>query len=1221
MQWNLQSYFTQFEELKLILKEYQPACITLQETLHKNRNMLPPSGYHIIKSDPKRDDNHDRGAAILINRRIFYQPIQINTDLQVAAARVYLDKIYTICSLYLPHIPVNERDLVNLIQQLQPPFLIMGDLNSRSPLWGDDGISSPNAKGQLIERIMLNEPISILNTGSKPTHYHIQTNSYSIIDLCLCSPDCIPDFEYSVIPMLHGSDHYPIKLSLIESDENGPAKMIKYNINKANWSQYNELTKTEEKIENFNSVNTAIEYIINLITKAADQAIPKTSPNFPKPPVPWWNNELKQARKERNRAERLLKRQYSIENKIAYKRRKARFRYLIKQSRKKSWQDYLSSINKNTNMHSIWKKVQKISGKYKISPPPILKDNTGNIISDKKTVANMLATQFAETSSTRNYSNSFLNYKRRIEKQPLKFETNREYPYNDPFTLKEYLAAISNTTETSAGHDRITYAMIKSVHHTLQKLIFDTFNKIYASHQFPDSWTLAITIGFAKPNKDSFQSENYRPISLTPCLCKLMEKMVNSRITWYLEKNSLISVHQSGFRPNRSTTDNLVILENGIQSAICNRQHFIGVLFDIQKAYDTAWRHGILRKLHEFGLRGNLSFFMKGFLSNRKMQVRIGSVYSDVKYIEEGIPQGSVLSCTCFMIAIDDITKGLPQNINKTLYVDDFAIFATGSTTNLIERRLQTAISKLENWSEKTGFKFSTNKTESIHICRKRNCPKIAPNLTLYHRPISSKEQVKYLGVIFDKSFTWKPHIDNLKTKCTKTLDLFKHLTSKTWGADRKSLLRLHTMLLKPMIDYGSEIYSSAAPTHLNKVSVIQNSALRIATGAFRSSPITSLHSDTGIKPYKYSIETKMLNFLIRTRINPSHPCQELNADNNPTNSFFSRVTDLSKQYNLNLNQIIIENTNNIHPWKSPNVIICDEMLEYNKKNTHKYELRHHFNCHFRKHNNHFNIFTDGSKIENGVGFAIVTPTTTIAKKINKIASNFTAELLAIYEAIQIGTSQTNYNIITIVSDCRSALQAITKYNSKNPIVQQIFQIIATTRKIIYLCWSPSHVGIIYNEAADKAAQDAAANGIYQEVKIPKDDIKAYIKQISTKRWTDEWQSIAPENNKLRTIKHHTRPFSNIYFTDRLWERTLCRLRIGHTFITHGYLMEKSERPICEMCNTTITIRHILLECPQYNNNRQAFSGNSLTHIITHMCEIGGPLHKFITQTNLIHQI
>ena len=124
-------------------------------------------------------------------------------------------------------------------------------------------------------------------------------------------------------------------------------------------------------------------------------------------------------------------------------------------------------------------------------------------------------------------------------------------------------------------------------------------------------------IPIAKPGKDPSQVTNYRPISLTSCLCKLMEKLVNVRLTWYIDKNNILSPSQSGVRKNRSTLDSLASLESQIKSGFKKKEITVAVFFDIQKAFDTTWRYSILRTLHEIRMRGELPIFIRNFLTER----------------------------------------------------------------------------------------------------------------------------------------------------------------------------------------------------------------------------------------------------------------------------------------------------------------------------------------------------------------------------------------------------------------------------------------------------------------------------------------------------------------------------------------------------------------------------------------------------------------------------
>ncbi|MBJ3215791.1 reverse transcriptase family protein, partial [Salmonella enterica subsp. enterica serovar Corvallis] len=157
---------------------------------------------------------------------------------------------------------------------------------------------------------------------------------------------------------------------------------------------------------------------------------------------------------------------------------------------------------------------------------------------------------------------------------------------------------------------------------SLVNLLF-LFNRVLCEHVFPDSWREAIILPFPKPGKDPTDPSNYRPIALTSCLCKLLERMINTRLMWFLESNKILSPHQCGFRRPRSSVDHLLRLETSIREAFVRCQHLVSVFFDLEKAYDRAWRYGILRDLHGCGLRGNLPLFIAGFLQNRRFRVRI----------------------------------------------------------------------------------------------------------------------------------------------------------------------------------------------------------------------------------------------------------------------------------------------------------------------------------------------------------------------------------------------------------------------------------------------------------------------------------------------------------------------------------------------------------------------------------------------------------------------
>ena len=188
-----------------------------------------------------------------------------------------------------------------------------------------------------------------------------------------------------------------------------------------------------------------------------------------------------------------------------------------------------------------------------------------------------------------------------MEKIHINFETNEELEYNYSFSMIEFENALNSSNNSAPGKDNISFEMIKNLAPLAKSFILKYYNHLWKNKMFPKDWKHAIIIPIAKPGKDPTIPTNYRPISLTSCLCKLMEKMVNNRLVYYLDKNKVLSPTQSGSRKNRSTLDPLTSLENQIRRGFEQKMVTIAIFFDIQKAYDTTWRYSILKSLHTNG--------------------------------------------------------------------------------------------------------------------------------------------------------------------------------------------------------------------------------------------------------------------------------------------------------------------------------------------------------------------------------------------------------------------------------------------------------------------------------------------------------------------------------------------------------------------------------------------------------------------------------------------
>ena len=479
---------------------------------------------------------------------------------------------------------------------------------------------------------------------------------------------------------------------------------------------------------------------------------------------------------------------------------------------------------------------------------------TDSKATSKTDIADTLGETFCHNSSSFNYSESFRKVKTEEEKVKLNFKSQNNEIYNKDFNLDELVEAIQLSQDSATGPDEIHYQMLKHLPENSYETLLNIFNKIWTSGKFPEDWTLATIIPIPKPRKDPAEPNHYRPIAVTSCLCKTLERMINKRLTWFLESNNHISRFQSGFRSDRSTTD-------------------------------TTWRYGILKDIHKLGLRGRLPTFIENFLADRTMQVRVGSSQSDYYGQEQGVPQGGVLSTTLFSIKINDIVKCLGNLTDCSLYVDDFCICYRSKSMATIERQLQQNLNKIENWATSNGFKFSKSKTQFVHFCQLRK-QHDDPVLHLYGSPIPVVEESKFLGILFDRKLSFIPHIKYLKAKCLKALNLLKVFSHTSLGADRTTLLKLYRSLVRSKLDYGCIIYGSARKSYLQMLDPIHNQGLRLALGAFRTSPVASLYVEAD-EPSLYSRREKLsLQYAIRLAANPSNPAHEVTFPPNYVNLY-----------------------------------------------------------------------------------------------------------------------------------------------------------------------------------------------------------------------------------------------------------------------------------------------------------------------------------------------
>ncbi|GFV58943.1 putative RNA-directed DNA polymerase from transposon X-element [Trichonephila clavipes] len=306
---------------------------------------------------------------------------------------------------------------------------------------------------------------------------------------------------------------------------------------------------------------------------------------FPKHPIPLESCAnhggtlpANKPKKEQRRAWGIFRRYPTSDNLIAFKRAKALARRIRRQCQRESWIQYVSSITSSTTSQQLWRMVKAANGLYRDFNIPILETSTA-LYSSPLDVANLIGKTFASVSSSDSYSPAFQATKNRLERTPINFRCRQPLPYNCDFDMFELKRALSSAHNTSPGPDGISYVLLRRLSEDSLVSLLYLFNRIWREQVYPTQWQEAIVIPILKPGKDPKNPLSYRPIALTSCLCKTLERVVNARLVYQLEKNKCIPLFQSGFRKEKIHSRQYYYARKQNQKRFCPEESFSFYLF------------------------------------------------------------------------------------------------------------------------------------------------------------------------------------------------------------------------------------------------------------------------------------------------------------------------------------------------------------------------------------------------------------------------------------------------------------------------------------------------------------------------------------------------------------------------------------------------------------------------------------------------------------------
>ena len=398
--------------------------------------------------------------------------------------------------------------------------------------------------------------------------------------------------------------------------------------------------------------------------------------------------------------------------------------------------------HKNDSKRS-WNILRQLSGRVKSREEIIQLLNGDDVLTDKKDIANKFSDFFASIALDldNNLPISQVSPYTNIENNPRTF-------FIYPVTATELENIVSNLKITKTELNQMPVKLFKAISNYISEPLKNLINLSFSSGNFPKSLKLArITPIFKKGDKNN--SSNYRPITSLPFISKIYERCMTNRLISFINKYSLFSNSQYGFRNNLSTQDALLDLTETIYNSLNNKKYQISIMIDLKKAFDSVNNNILLKKLELYGIRGMGLSWIQSYLADRVSYVALGKVKSNLHTTNIGIPQGSIIGPILFLIYINDLPK-TSNKFHTTLFADDTTFSLSDDNYDTMVTTLNSELTKVENWTNANRLTINVTKTEMLFFS---NRPIININnnqIILDNQFLNYTNSCTFLGVILD---------------------------------------------------------------------------------------------------------------------------------------------------------------------------------------------------------------------------------------------------------------------------------------------------------------------------------------------------------------------------------------------------------------------------------------------------------------------------------------
>ena len=565
------------------------------------------------------------------------------------------------------------------------------------------------------------------------------------------------------------------------------------------------------------------------------------------------------------------------------------------QAKRDYWLAFSDSVSAGkTDLGSVWKKIKKMKQQYVAPNFDLHKDKQVYATDQAK------ADAFAEASNSKNLPADRRQFRREREAVYSDPAADDSLPVNSSLTcteLKRALASIKKV-KVSTGLDIVSYQMLKEVPESFLKTLLGFFHqRCWDGGTIPAGWKHTVVVPIHKLGKTRKEIASY--------LGKVYERVIKRRLEYFCETKKVFPACQAGFRRGRGVTDHPVKLGEHVGRAMGRRKVLLSCFFDISCAYDQVWHARLLQKLQKIGFSGKIFNYIQTFLTGRSLQVRWMGAMSAAKQIDMGVPQGSVIAPLLFNIMVYDVESCVQGKVVLTMYADDLAIWLdthvrrphkeNNRNMEISMKTFQEDVDGVIRFMQVNGFTVSTQCSTvflPFHICSRR-IQDISIKVNNEH--VFPTDQVKYLGVVFQRMGRTNRHVDHNARNASRTLNVIKVLSTQPWVNPPKVLVSLVRNLVRSRLVYGLEAMPSITETGLKRLTAIEVRALRLALGLPQSVPHSLVYRDAGLPPLRDQIQLMTAKYVFRSQTVDNSTVEEVSGSfRGPTRvSYCSSICDL----------------------------------------------------------------------------------------------------------------------------------------------------------------------------------------------------------------------------------------------------------------------------------------------------------------------------------------